>query len=358
MDVSVEGKIYINGTFENACLGIKKGQIVEIKKILKSDNHFDFGNKLILPAGIDVHVHFRDPGMTHKEDFSTGSMAAAYGGISSVFDMPNTNPQTTNTALLSEKISSFKKKSFVDFGLYCAVTNDNIDKIEKIGKKCNGFKIYLGSTTLSLLLDKKNLKNAFENISKTGKPVLIHAEDEECLIQHRMQETNINDHLSSRPSICEEISIKEVLNASKNSGARVHICHVSSCEGIELLKNRTGGVSFGVTPHHSLLSVDNETKNALLTVMLTDKNPGVRLEALKVLKRLPYDEIIKQGFLTVLTSDTTSGLRIEAVNAISELIEKGLSFSQDELSLLKERLINDDNDYIKFRSATILKEYN
>jgi hypothetical protein len=107
-----------------------------------------------------------------------------------------------------------------------------------------------------------------------------------------------------------------------------------------------------------LLSVDNETKNALLTVMLTDENPGVRLEALKVLKRLPYDEIIKQGFLTVLTSDTTSGLRIEAVNAISELIEKGLSFSQDELSLLKERLINDDNDYIKFRSATILKEYN
>lgn len=107
-----------------------------------------------------------------------------------------------------------------------------------------------------------------------------------------------------------------------------------------------------------LLSVDNETKNALLTVMLTDENPGVRLEALKVLKRLPYDEIIKQGFLTVLASDTTSGLRIEAVNAISELIEKGLSFSQDELSLLKEKLINDDNDYIKFRSATILKEYN
>lgn len=104
--------------------------------------------------------------------------------------------------------------------------------------------------------------------------------------------------------------------------------------------------------------IDSDTKNALLTVMLTDENPGVRLEALKVLKRLPYDEITKQAFLTVLTSDTTSGLRIEAINAISDLMEKGLTFSQDELTLFKEKFNNDDNNYIKFRSRTILQEYN
>lgn len=104
--------------------------------------------------------------------------------------------------------------------------------------------------------------------------------------------------------------------------------------------------------------IDSDTKNALLTVMLTDENPGVRLEALKVLKRLPYDEITKQAFLTVLKSDTTSGLRIEAINAISDLTEKGLIFSQDELTLFKEKFNNDDNNYIKFRSRTILQEYN
>lgn len=107
-----------------------------------------------------------------------------------------------------------------------------------------------------------------------------------------------------------------------------------------------------------LLKIDNDTKNSLITVMLTDENPGVRLEALKVLRKLPYDEIIKQAFLTVITSDTTSGLRIEAINAISELTEKGLTFSSDELTLLKEKLNNDDNNYIKFRSRTILQEYN
>jgi len=256
MDLSVEGKIYINGAFEKACIGVKNGKIIEIKKILKADDHFDFKNKLILPAGIDIHVHFRDPGLTHKEDFYTGSMAAAFGGISCVFDMPNTKPQTTDISLLDDKINSFEKKSVVDFGLYSAVTNNNIENIEKNSKKCNGFKIYLGSTTLSLLFDKNNLKKAFQTISKTGKPVLIHAEDEECLIQHRMHEKNIKDHLSSRPSICEETAIKEVLNASNNSKTRVHICHVSSCEAAELLKKRNSNMTFGVTPHHSLLSID------------------------------------------------------------------------------------------------------
>lgn len=106
------------------------------------------------------------------------------------------------------------------------------------------------------------------------------------------------------------------------------------------------------------LKIDSDTKNSLLTVMLTDENPGVRLEALKVLKKLPYDETIKQSFLTVLTSDTTSGLRIEAINAISELMEQGLKFSQEELTLFKEKFNNDENNYIKFKSRTILQEYN
>ncbi len=106
------------------------------------------------------------------------------------------------------------------------------------------------------------------------------------------------------------------------------------------------------------LRIDNDTKNSLLTVMLTDENPGVRLEALRVLKKLPYDETIKQSFLTVLTSDTTSGLRIEAINAISDFVEKGLTFSQDEILLFTEKFNNDDNNYIKIKSRTILQEYN
>jgi len=75
MDLTIEGKVHINGLFEKCCIGVDQGRISSIKKISKGDEHLDFGDKLILPAGIDIHVHFRDPGMIHKEDFSTGSLA-------------------------------------------------------------------------------------------------------------------------------------------------------------------------------------------------------------------------------------------------------------------------------------------
>jgi len=258
MDLIIEGKAFVNGSFNDCCIGIKDGKISDIKKILKGDSHIDFGNKLIIPAGIDVHVHFRDPGMTHKEDFSSGSMAAAFGGISCVFDMPNTIPQTVNLQHLNDKIVSAGKKSYVDFGIYSGVTDDNINEIETLAKKCSGFKIYLGSSTNSLKFNKRNLKEALQKISKTEKIVLFHAEDEELLIKNRGIEKNIIDHLRFRPSICEETSIKDIIQAAHGINLKAHICHLSSIEGLELLKKRPNNITCGVTPHHSLLSSDKK----------------------------------------------------------------------------------------------------
>ncbi len=128
-----------------------------------------------------------------------------------------------------------------------------------------------------------------------------------------------------------------------------------------MLNNQNPGSrlnSINVMDSKPQLKIDSDVKNTLLTVMLTDENPGVRLEALKVVKRLPYDESIKQAFLTVLATDTTSGLRIEAINALSDLTEKGFSLTQNELTLFKEKFSNDENNYIKFKTRTILQEYN
>ena len=256
MDLTVEGKIFVNNVFEDCCIGISDGKITDIKKILKGDEHIVFKNKLILPAGIDVHVHFRDPGLTHKEDFSTGSLSALYGGISCVFDMPNTKPQTISLKDLSDKISIASKKSYVDFGIYAGVTNDNVSSIEKLREKCNGFKIYLGSTTEALSFDSSKLRVALNSISLTDKPVFFHAEDEKLLLQNRNIEQNIVDHLRNRPSVCEESSIKNVLAAAEGLNIKAHICHLSSIEGLELLKDRPNNFTFGITPHHSLLSIE------------------------------------------------------------------------------------------------------
>jgi len=295
MDLVVEGKVYYRGAFENCCIGIENGKIVEIKKILTGDNHINFGKKLILPAGVDIHVHFRDPGMTHKEDFSSGSTAAAYGGISCVFDMPNTIPQTITLENLSDKIDSAGNKSYIDFGVFAGVTSENLSLIEKLGKKSSGFKIYLGNTTLSLFFDKLKLREALDLIGITGKPVLFHAEDEECLIKFKNKEVGISDHMRFRPSSCEELSIKEIIESSKNLTTRVHICHVSSCEGLEFLKKRPSNITCGVTPHHSLLNV----KKNMGSETLFKVNPPIRTS----FDKESLFNGLKNGVVNVIESD-------------------------------------------------------
>lgn len=272
MDLTVSGKAYINNSFNDCCIGIKDGKISEIKKILKSDKHIDFGKKLIIPAGTDIHVHFRDPGMIHKEDFSSGTLAAAFGGISCVFDMPNTTPQTTTMQTLSDKIIVANRKSYVDFGIYAGVTNNNLSQIETLAKKASGFKIFLGTTTNALHFDKKNLKDTLNRISKTNRTALIHAEDEICLSKNKSKENNLSDHLRSRPAGCEEIAIKDILKASKSIESKIHICHLSSCEGMELLRNRPKNISCGATPHHLILSAEDK----LLPQSHYKVNPPIR----------------------------------------------------------------------------------
>ncbi|MCH7964210.1 MAG: HEAT repeat domain-containing protein [Bacteroidetes bacterium] len=106
------------------------------------------------------------------------------------------------------------------------------------------------------------------------------------------------------------------------------------------------------------IKFDVDVKNALITVVMTDENPGVRREALKLMKKLPYDEDVKQAFIYVLTTDTSSGLRIEAINALVDAGKKGFTFNKNEIDLFKQKLQTDDNSYIRYRTKTILQEYN
>jgi hypothetical protein len=106
------------------------------------------------------------------------------------------------------------------------------------------------------------------------------------------------------------------------------------------------------------IKFDAEIKDALITVVMTDENPGVRREALKLMKKLPYDEDVKQAFIYVLTSDTSSGLRIEAINALVDAGKKGFTLNKNDIDLFKQKLQTDDNSYIRYRTKTILQEYN
>ncbi|MFO7677155.1 MAG: dihydroorotase family protein [Thermoplasmatota archaeon] len=272
MDLTIEGKAFIDGSFQQSCIGIDNGRIVSIKKTLKADNHHTFGNKLILPGGIDIHVHFRDPGYTYKEDFQTGSKSAIHGGITCIFDMPNTIPQTTTKRNIIQKITIADKKSYTDFGIYAGLTANNLKYIDELCKYCNGFKIFLGNTTDSLMLPSNYLSDVFQKMRTINKPVLIHAEDETCLEKNRRPEYNLKDHLSCRPSSCEEQAIIHVLNKSSTYNIPIHICHLSSCEGFERLRYRRDNISVGTTPHHLFFDIDSiRLKETLYKV-----NPPIR----------------------------------------------------------------------------------
>ena len=248
----VEGKCFVSGRFEQWAIGIENGKIVKIAKTLDGDRIWRFGNKAVLPGAIDAHVHFREPGMTQKEDFGSGSLAAINGGVTCVFDMPNTIPQTTTVAAIREKRKLAAAKSLVDFGLYAGVRK-GVD-VPALAKEAVGFKLYMASTTGELLVSSfDQIKDELTAIAQSGKVLAVHAEDEK--LRSKEAEEDLSDHLRNRSNDCELSAIRKVKAAAGH--CRLHICHVSAHESIPELK-ASPGISSEVAPHHLLL--DKDTK--------------------------------------------------------------------------------------------------
>jgi dihydroorotase len=156
--------------------------------------------------------------------------------------------------------------------LYAAVSDENLGRITELSPLCNGFKIFLGSSTHSLQLSKQNLRVALLETNRTKKITLLHAEDEHCLKIHEDKENNLVDHLRCRSAECEETAIRTILNNTQNLSSPIHICHLSSYEGFEMLRKRPSNISVGVTPHHLFFDVHSlNTKQTFYKV-----NPPIR----------------------------------------------------------------------------------
>ena len=253
----IEGKAYVEGAFSECCIGIEHGKIVKIAKLLKGEEHIRLKG-LILPAAIDIHVHFRDPGFPEKEDFSSGTISAAFGGVSCVLDMPNTSPATTTPNLCKDKISIGEKKAFIDFGIYAGINEENIDYLNDLSQFCTGYKVYLGETTNVGAVDIETLDKLF--LQDIKKPIAFHAEDKRCLDRHKGKVTSLLEHAKTRPSSCEKKAIDEILKLS-NSNLNMHICHISSSAALySLSSSKQKNITIGVTPHHLLFKASKDLK--------------------------------------------------------------------------------------------------
>jgi dihydroorotase len=303
-DLSVAGQIYQRGRLVPGILHIdgKTGKILRVVKAQTLEEHIDFGSLAILPGGLDVHVHFREPGHTHKEDFLSGSTAAAFGGITGFVDMPNTLPATTTARAVKEKMELASKRCVVDYGLWAGGTWYT-GEIAEMMKYAVGVKTYLGATTGDLLLeDQEPFKHVLEAAGKAGRPVALHCESQRVLHQLRRTEGTLEDHDHARPPLAEVEAIYDAMKATAGlkRPPTIHIAHMASPDALQAAS--TAKFSIGVCPHHLLLDTSSTLSHAYGKVNPPLRSPQVR-EALW--------KAFAAGKIPILESDHAPHTKVE-----------------------------------------------
>ncbi len=261
-------RVVLPGGVVDAGLVIEAGKIRDIIKdsaLPEADTVVDAGGKYILPGMIDVHVHMREPGAVSKEGWVTGSKAAAAGGITTLFDMPNTQPPTTSIKELDRKRMNVKGKSLVDYGFHFAATPDNQGELKKLSRDIASVKFYTCSTVGSLLIDNDAV--ILEDFRILGEKQLIstvHAENQ-LMIDYWMnalkesgEDITPLTYAETRCSICASESLNSLIYLSKSAGNKLHVAHISAREEVNLVRKfKDPQLTAEVSPHHLFLSLDD-----------------------------------------------------------------------------------------------------
>jgi len=281
MDLIIEnGRVYTGGVFIERNIGILDGKIAQISGgRLKADESVDASGLLVLPGFIDPHVHLREPGAKYKEDFYTGTCAAANGGYTAVLDMPNSPVATDSRLKLKDKIKLAEKKAVVDFSLYLGATENNLQEIERLEYGVP-IKFYMDRSQ-NLFVPAEHLPEYFKNIAEKNLFACVHAEDEKIIARGKERYKDVENPVHSlvRPAEAERKAIHDAVAASAQTNCRLHVCHVSTKAGLEeIAKSKATEtknlVSCEVAPHHLFLTEKDYAKRPVLKA-----NPPLRASA-------------------------------------------------------------------------------
>jgi len=250
------GSCYIDGKFQNVDLALSRNKIKKIGKIeLNSNKVFDATGKTILPGVIDTQVHFREPGANDAENLESGSRAAIAGGVTSVFEMPNTNPPTSTFKEFNKKLTAAKDRMFCNYAFYFGATPDNMKELASVNtlEGCCGVKLFAGSSTGNLLVSQE--KDIEKVISNSSKIVSVHSEDENILLSRKkfIKDGDVTSHPVWRNEECALESTKRVVRLAQKHKKKIHILHVSTKEEIDFFSKKRDGVTFEITPQHLTL---------------------------------------------------------------------------------------------------------
>ncbi len=228
----------------------------------------------VLPGVIDSQVHFREPGLEHKEDLETGSLAAVAGGVTAVFEMPNTKPLTTTAETLADKVRRARNRMYCDFAFYVGGTRENIDDIPELEQLegSAGIKVFMGSSTGDLLVeDERSLDRIIARISRRA---AFHAEDEDRLKarMHLRKPGDASSHPVWRDPEAALIATQRLVRLAETHRKRVHVLHISTAEEMAFLADHKDWATVEVTPHHLTLGGDAYQRLGTFVQM----NPPVR----------------------------------------------------------------------------------
>ena len=280
-------------------VGVINGRIAAIGDLgsASAGETIDCTGLHILPGVVDSQVHFREPGLEHKEDLESGSRAAVLGGVTTVFEMPNTNPLTTSEATLADKVSRATARMHCDFAFWVGGTRDNAKDVAELERLpgAAGIKVFMGSSTGDLLVeDDEGVASILRN---TRRRAAFHSEDEFRLRER--QNLRIDNDPSSHPIWRDEIAAlqctERLVRIARQERARIHVLHISTAEEIAFLEHHKDVATCEATPHHLTMSSDDYARLGTLLQM----NPPVR----SARHRDGIWHGISQGVVDVLGSD-------------------------------------------------------
>ena len=305
------------------------------------DQVIDASGCFVLPGVIDDHVHFREPGLTRKADIDSESRAAAFGGVTSYFEMPNTNPQTTTLEALEDKFALGAQKSHVNYSFFFGATNDNVDLFDRLDvHRISGIKLFMGSSTGNMLVDKyESLQQIFVKAKKMGLPVMTHCEDTDIINRNMAayqekygEDPDVKFHPEIRSvEACYESSSLAV-KLAKESGAHLHIAHVTTARELEFFGKDENITGEAVIAHLYFSDEDYADKQAFIKC-----NPAIKT----VNDRKALREALADGRISVVGTDhaphewkdkqggcakAASGMPMVQFSLVSmlELVDKGV----------------------------------
>src|SRR5689334_5406742 len=291
-----------------ADVGVKAGRIAAIGSFpdAKAADVFEARGLHVLPGVMDTQVHFREPGNTHKEDLETGSLAAILGGVTAVFEMPNTNPPTTSRAAIEDKLARARGRMYCDHAFYAGATPQNIGalaELESMPGVC-GIKAFLGSSTGTLLLNKE--EDIFAALKAGRRRVAVHSEDEDRMIARKpfAERGKPETHPVWRDAESARMCTERVLRLAREAGRRLHVLHITTGDEIPLLAAAKDISTAETTPQHLTLSAP-ECYERLGTY--AQMNPPIRDES----HRQALWAAVREGVIDVIGSDHAPHTREE-----------------------------------------------